>query len=194
VSLCGVPFCVKSPRNAMSWRVGFISSKRGEESLAPNMSVRENLYMNPTATGAGILEPIRPSAERARCLRVLRRFSVRTSDPERPVGNLSGGNQQKVVVARWMESEVQLLILEEPTIGVDVGSKAEIYRDLELAHRRGRAVLLISSDFEEVEKVCHRALVFNRGQVTAEIVRPDISVAKLTELAAGSGQAANAAA
>jgi len=93
-----------------------------------------------------------------------------------------------------MESEVQLLILEEPTIGVDVGSKAEIYRDLELAHKRGRAVLLISSDFEEVEKVCHRALVFNRGKVTAELLRPDISVAKLTELAAGSGQPASAAA
>ena len=93
-----------------------------------------------------------------------------------------------------MESEVELLILEEPTIGVDVGSKAEIYRDLELAHRRGRAVLLISSDFEEVAKVCHRALVFNRGQITAEIARPDISVAKLTELAAGAGQTASAAA
>jgi ribose transport system ATP-binding protein len=185
VSLCGVPFCVKSPRNAMSWRVGFISSKRGEESLAPNMSVRENLYMNPTATGAGILEPIRPSAERARCLRVLRRFSVRTSDPERPVGNLSGGNQQKVVVARWFEAGSRLLVLEEPTFGVDVGSKAEIYRILREALGRGLAVLLISSDFEEVAGMSHRALVFDHGRVTAELTHDELSIARLTALAAG---------
>ena len=81
-----------------------------------------------------------------------------------------------------MESDVDLLILEEPTIGVDVGSKAEIYRDLDLAHERGRAVLLVSSDFEEVEKICHRALVFDRGKIVAEIRRPEINVASLTAL------------
>ncbi len=84
-----------------------------------------------------------------------------------------------------MEADVRLLILEEPTIGVDVGSKAEIYRDLRIADERGRAVLLISSDFEEVEKVCHRALVFSRGKLTAAIDRKNINVANLTTLAAG---------
>ena len=92
------------------------------------------------------------------------------------------------------DADVDLLILEEPTIGVDVGSKAEIYRDLDLAHRRGRAVLLISSDFEEVEKGCHRAIVFNRGRAIAELVRPDVTVARLTALAAGSESRAGAAA
>ena len=185
VSLRGAPFRVKSPRNAMSRRVGFISSKRAEESLAPNMSVRENLYMNPMAAGGGILEPIRPSAERGRCLRVLRRFSVRASDPERPVGNLSGGNQQKVVVARWFEAGSRLLVLEEPTFGVDVGSKAEIYQILREALGRGLAVLLISSDFEEVTGMSHRALVFDRGRVTAELTHDELSIARLTALAAG---------
>ncbi len=80
---------------------------------------------------------------------------------------------------------MDLLILEEPTIGVDVGSKAEIYRDLDLAHERGRAVLLVSSDFEEVEKICHRALVFDRGRIVAEIRRPEINVASLTALSTG---------
>ena len=93
-----------------------------------------------------------------------------------------------------MESDVDLLILEEPTIGVDVGSKAEIYRDLDLAHERGRAVLLISSDFEEVEKICHRALVFDRGRIVAEIRRPDITVARLTALSAGAAREAETAA
>jgi ribose transport system ATP-binding protein len=185
---------VHGPGDAIRQGIGFVSSRRAEESLAGRLSVLENLYMNSKARGLSPLRPVAPMRELAACRRALARFSVRPPNPSPPVATLSGGNQQKVVVARWMESEVQLLILEEPTIGVDVGSKAEIYRDLELAHKRGRAVLLISSDFEEVEKVCHRALVFNRGKVTAELLRPDISVAKLTELAAGSGQPASAAA
>jgi ribose transport system ATP-binding protein len=84
-----------------------------------------------------------------------------------------------------MEADVRLLILEEPTIGVDVGSKAEIYRDLQIADERGRAVLLISSDFDEVEKVSHRALVFSRGKLVAEVDRKNINVSNLTALAAG---------
>jgi ribose transport system ATP-binding protein len=188
------PITVHGSGEAIRHGIGLVSSRRAEESLASSLSVLENLYLNSNARGLSPLRPVAPARELDSCRRALARFSVRPPDPSPPVATLSGGNQQKVVVARWMESEVELLILEEPTIGVDVGSKAEIYRDLELAHKRGRGVLLISSDFEEVEKVCHRALVFNRGQVTAEILRPDISVARLTELAAGAGQSASAAA
>jgi ribose transport system ATP-binding protein len=147
--------------------------------------VLENLYMNPLARGIRPFRPVARRRELSACRRALARFSVRPPDPTRPIATLSGGNQQKVVVARWMEADVRLLILEEPTIGVDVGSKAEIYRDLRIADERGRAVLLISSDFEEVEKVCHRALVFSRGKLTAAIDRKNINVANLTTLAAG---------
>jgi ribose transport system ATP-binding protein len=188
------PIEVHAPGQAIRQGIGFVSSRRAEESLASPLTVLENLYLNSNARGLSPLRPVNPARELEACRRALARFSVRPPDPSPPVATLSGGNQQKVVVARWMESEVELLILEEPTIGVDVGSKAEIYRDLELAHKRGRAVLLISSDFEEVEKICHRALVFNRGQVTAEIDRPQISVARLTELAAGADETASAAA
>ena len=91
------------------------------------------------------------------------------------IATLSGGNQQKVVVARWMEAGSRLLVLEEPTFGVDVGSKAEIYRLLQEALDQGLAVLLISSDFEEVAGICHRALIFDRGRVTAELARDELS-------------------
>lgn len=173
------------PAAAMALGIGFISSRRAEESLAGAMSIRENLYLNPSARGAAPLWPIRPSAEQASASRALARFSVRPSDPSRPIITLSGGNQQKVVVARWMEARIRVLILEEPTIGVDVGSKAEIYRDLAESLQQGIAVLLISSDFEEVEKIAHRALVFSRGMVVAEVPRSGITVAHLTTLAAG---------
>ena len=99
---------------------------------------------------------------------MLKRFSIKAARPRAAcVATLCGGNQQKVVVARWMEAKVRLLILEEPTIGVDVGSKAEIYHLLQQSLKQGMAVLLISSDFEEVERICHRALVFSRGRVVA---------------------------
>jgi ribose transport system ATP-binding protein len=84
-----------------------------------------------------------------------------------------------------MEARVKLLILEEPTIGVDIGAKADIYHLLQSSLRKGLAVLLISSDFEEVERICHRALVFSRGQVAAEIPRHALTVAVLTAASSG---------
>ena len=158
--------------------IGFVSSKRGEESLAPSLTVRENLFINPVTTGTSSSAPIAPAGEQARCLRVLHRFSVRPPEPERVIATLSGGNQQKVVVARWMEAGSRLLVLEEPTFGVDVGSKAEIYRLLQEALDKGLAVLLISSDFEEVAGICHRALIFDRGRVTAELGRERASASR----------------
>ena len=115
----------------------------------------------------------------------LRRFSVRPAEPERPIATLSGGNQQKVVVARWMEAGSRLLVLEEPTFGVDVGSKAEIYRLLQEEIDNGLLVLLISSDFEEVAGISTRALIFDRGRVSAELARDELSIARLTALASG---------
>ena len=84
------------------------------------MSVRENVYMNRAATGKGVLQPVWRGEELTDCRAVLQRLSVKPQEPEAVVATLSGGNQQKVVLARWMEANVRLLILEEPTIGVDV--------------------------------------------------------------------------
>jgi ribose transport system ATP-binding protein len=190
----GAPIAVDGPNGAIRSGIGFVSSRRAEESLAGGLSVLENLYLYAGARGVPALRPVNRLRELVSCRQALARFSVRPPNPLPPIVTLSGGNQQKVVVARWMESQVELLVLEEPTIGVDVGSKAEIYRDLDHAHERGRAILLISSDFEEVEKVCHRALVFNRGRVTAELHRPDITVGRLTALAAGAHPTAEVAA
>jgi ribose transport system ATP-binding protein len=185
IQLDGRPITPHSPGGAMAMGIGFISSKRGEESLAASMSLQENIYLNPKLTGAHITQPIRRAIERRNCEAVLARYSVRPADPTRPIATLSGGNQQKVVVARWLEGHVRLLILEEPTIGVDVGSKAEIYGLLQNSLGNGMAALLISSDFEEVAKVCNRAFVFNRGRVVEELDRSRVTVSILTALAAG---------
>jgi ribose transport system ATP-binding protein len=185
VSLAGLASPVARPADAIRHRVGFVSSKRGEESLAPNLTVRENLFLNPTVAGARHSRPIVPATERQRCLRVLRRFSIRPPEPERQIATLSGGNQQKVILARWFEARSRLLVLEEPTFGVDVGAKAELYRLLQEGLDDGLAVLLISSDFEEVAGISSRAFVFNRGKVFTELGRGELSVARLTAAASG---------
>jgi ribose transport system ATP-binding protein len=189
VALNGEPIVLRSPADSMAQGIGFVSSRRAEEGIAANLAVRENIYLNPAASGKGVLAFVSRAEELKRANDAARRFSITAASVEAPAATLSGGNQQKVIVARWMETEARLLILEEPTIGVDVGAKADIYHLLQLSLSRGLAVLLISSDFEEVERVCHRALVFSRGRVVAEIPRERLTVAALTQTASGGTEA-----
>jgi ribose transport system ATP-binding protein len=189
ITLDGEAVAPTSPAEAMAHGIGFVSSRRAEEGIAANLAVRENIYLNPAASGKGVLELVPRAEELKRAGDAARRFSIKAASVEEPAATLSGGNQQKVVIARWMETEAKLLILEEPTIGVDIGAKADIYHLLQLSLRRGLAVLLISSDFEEVERICHRALVFSRGRVVAEIPRERLTVAALTQTASGGASA-----
>lgn len=183
------PLRARTPRDAMDLGVAFVSSKRTEEGVAGSLSVRENIYPNAAMQGKGIFSWRRPREERERVRSVMDRFDVRPRDHEREVGTLSGGNQQKSILARWLEAESGLLILEEPTFGVDVGARAEIYRILGRYVAEGNAVLLVSSDFEEVAGISNRALVFRRGRVVAEVPRDELSVLRLTELATGATDA-----
>lgn len=137
----------------------------------------------PRAGGLSALRWISPRRERADATSLVERFGVRPADSEAPIATLSGGNQQKIMIGRWLRISRRVVILEEPTAGVDVGAKAEIYRLLDGALAEGLAVLLISTDFEEIANVCHRALVFVRGTVTAELSGDDLTVTELTHAA-----------
>jgi ribose transport system ATP-binding protein len=192
VRLDGKVVDLSKPRAASDAGIGFVSSKRREENLAPSLTVRENLFMNPALVERGGMRPIWRRGEIARSLAVLKRVSVRPMDSERTVLTLSGGNQQKVVLSRWIEANRRVLILEEPTIGVDVGSKAEIYDLIGEALTSGLSVLLVSSDFEEVARICHRALVFDRGRINLNLRGREISVSRLIE-AASAGTRVSAA-
>lgn len=183
------PLRARTARDAMDLGIAFVSSKRTEEGVAGSLTVRENIYPNAAMQGKGILGWRRPREERERVRDVMDRFDVRPRDHEREVGTLSGGNQQKSILARWLEAESGLLILEEPTFGVDVGARAEIYRILGRYVAQGNAVLLVSSDFEEVAGISNRALVFRRGRIVAEVPRTELSVLRLTELATGATDA-----
>jgi ribose transport system ATP-binding protein len=174
-----------SPLEAMKSGIGFVSSNRREESLAMTLTVRENFFMNPANRKLKLHNLIQPKTEKSDARAWVKRFNVRPPDAEQALDTLSGGNQQKVVMGRWLEFGAKLLILEEPTLGVDVGSKAEIYGFLVAALESGAAVLLVSTDLEEIAGICHRALVFNRGSVTAELEGTALTVAALVHAAAG---------
>ena len=160
---------LSSPRAALRAGIGLVARDRTEESVAPALSIRENAYLNPAAAGRRLLSVLSPRAEARRAVELGASVGLRPNDPDLAIEGLSGGNQQKVIVGRWLATGRRLLVAEDPTAGVDVGAKAEIYRLIARALDAGLAVVVVSTDFEEVAHICHRALVFNRGRIIAEL-------------------------
>lgn len=157
-----------------------------EESLAPSLSIRENAFLNPGAAGRSWYAPRSPSLEAKLASELGEAVGLRPNDPDLPIEGLSGGNQQKVVVGRWLATERSLLVAEDPTAGVDVGAKAEIYRLIARALESGLAVIVVSTDFEEIAHICHRALVFNRGRIIAELAGPALTTEAVISAASAS--------
>jgi ribose transport system ATP-binding protein len=187
IRLRGVSPDLDAPPGAIRQGICFVAGDRNADSIAPGLSVRENLFLNPRASGRGLLAWRAPSEEAAEAARLGKGVGLQPNDPAAPIETLSGGNQQKVVLARWMRIGGSVLALEDPTAGVDVGAKAEIYRLLADAVGRGQAVLLIATDFEEVAEICHRALVFRGGRIVAELAGDRLSHEQLVHTASLAG-------
>jgi ribose transport system ATP-binding protein len=179
VLLDGEKITVASPQQAMAHGINLVCADRTGESIMPNLMVRENMFLNPVAAGHGLLSMLAPGKETRAARDLGQQVGLRPNDPGLAIELLSGGNQQKVVVGRWLHLSAKVYVFEDPTAGVDVGAKAEIYRLFDVALQAGAAILIISTDFEEVAKVCHRALVFDRGRVVAELAAADLSVENL---------------
>jgi ribose transport system ATP-binding protein len=169
VELDGQRLDLATPYAALRNGVGMMARDRTEESVAPSLTVRENAFLNPGASGRSLFSPLSPRSEASRARALGRSVNLQPNAPELAIESLSGGNQQKVVVGRWLATERRLLVAEDPTAGVDVGAKAEIYALIARALDAGLAVVVVSTDFEEVAQICHRVLVFNRGAITAEL-------------------------
>ena len=186
IALDGETLDLPSPYAALSQGIGLMARDRGEESVAPSLSVRENLFLNPGALGRSPFSPLSPGAEAQKAIGLGAQLDIRPNDPALPIEGLSGGNQQKVVVGRWLATERRLLVAEDPTAGVDVGAKAEIYGLIARALDNGLAVIVVSTDFEEVAQICHRALVFNRGRIVAELTGDALTTEAVIMAASGS--------
>jgi ribose transport system ATP-binding protein len=175
----GRPLAAGSPREAMRQGINLVCADRVGESVMPNLTVRENLFINPLAAGLGPFAFLSPGRESHASRDIGARVGLRPNDPSLAIELLSGGNQQKVVIGRWLHLAGKIYVFEDPTAGVDVGAKAEIYRLFDVALQAGAAIVIVSTDFEEIAKVCHRALVFDRGRVVAELGAADLSVENL---------------
>jgi ribose transport system ATP-binding protein len=186
VLLDGRSIAPASPRQAMRAGIHLVCADRIADSVAPNLSVRENLFLNPQTASSGRSRVLWPRRETAAAFSLGQQIGLRPNDPALPIEWLSGGNQQKVVLGRWLHLNGKIYILEDPTAGVDVGAKADIYRLFDVALKRGAVILLVSTDFEEVAKICHRALVFDRGRVAAELAGSSLSIENLLAAASAS--------
>lgn len=181
----GVPVVFHSPREAIRARMGYCSEDRKAEGIIPFMSVRENLTLAalPVLSRHGIVDKAEQQAIVDRFISLL---SIKVADPDQEIRQLSGGNQQKVLLARWLCLNPEVLLLDEPTRGIDVGAKAEIHALIESLAGEGLAVLMITSEIEEVVEGSDRVFVLRDGRTVAEFGPRQISQdAIITAMAEG---------
>ena len=185
----GRPFAPRAPREALRAGVALLTEDRLGDGLVLGMSTCDNaaLASLPAFTRLGLLERVR---QRAAVAGKVRELAIRPPDLDREVATLSGGNQQKVVLARWLLAHARLLILDEPTRGVDVGAKRDIYELVARLADDGMAILLISSELPEILGLCDRVLVMREGRIAGSFDRTQASEERLLACASGLASAA----
>jgi ribose transport system ATP-binding protein len=177
----GDSYSPKAPRDAMAAGVAYIPEQRDVDAAFPDLSVRENLSVGQLRRYWG-RAGFRHRQERDDAHSSVDEFAVRTAGIEANLSSLSGGNQQKVILARWLRRDPCLLLLDEPTQGVDVGARADVYRSVRAAVSEGAGALLVSSDFEELAHASDRVLVLREGRIAAEVTGPELTAHRLNEL------------
>ncbi|WP_460062576.1 sugar ABC transporter ATP-binding protein [Streptomyces sp. YKOK-I1] len=182
--LDGSPYRPAARPRYRSDRVAYVPPDRVRDGLAVDLTARENLYLDGRTPVSN--ERLGRKAEARHAAALLTESGVRPADPETTLSTLSGGNMQKVLLAKWLATEPRLLVLAEPTVGVDIGAREDLYTRVRAARDTGMSVLLTSSDLEETLKLSDRVLVMRYGEVVAERRCDDLTLDELTALTNGS--------
>jgi ABC-type sugar transport system ATPase subunit len=171
VRVAGREVRIRSPRDAVRAGLALIPEDRGRAGLATRLPLMHNLTAaNLHAVSRfGIL---RGGAERSAAEGLMERLRIRAGSPRQLAGRLSGGNQQKVVIAKWLHCGARVFLFDEPTRGIDVGAKAEVFELMDGLTRAGAAILMVSSELPELLQVADRILVMCHGRITAELPHP----------------------
>ncbi len=180
ILISGKPVRVNNIQDALAHGIGYVPEDRLTEGLFLERSISNNIIarvLDELRNGPIALDSKRVKAQVAEWVR---RLSIKTTDPELPVKTLSGGNQQRVVLAKWLASKPKVLILNGPTVGVDVGSKAELHSIVKQLAREGLGVIIISDDIPELMQTCNRILLMRRGRVAERFERREIDEIELT--------------
>jgi ribose transport system ATP-binding protein len=178
----GRPLHGHSAHEAIARGIGYVPEDRKNDAIFNDLSVRENIVA-PSLPQFWRWSGMATRREAAAAARVRSEFGIKSRNLEDPISSLSGGNQQKAVLARWLRLKPALLLLDEPTQGVDIGARADIYAIVRRAVAEGASVLLVASDFDELARVSDRVLVVRDGKVAAEVKPPELDQHILTQLA-----------
>jgi len=173
----GKPVTIKSAIDAIKADLGFVTEDRKETGLVLCRDVAENTNYVYWQKTRGFFKSRRVSA--ANTKRMIDRLNIRCQSPAQNVSNLSGGNQQKVALAKWLLSGARVLVLDEPTRGVDVGARQEIYRIIQELAAEGVAIVIVSSDLPEVLGICQRVIIMHEGRVTGTLLSSEMTEAKI---------------
>src|SRR5438105_1943285 len=160
---------IRSPRDAVGHGIGYLSEDRKRYGLALGLDVEINTLLASLDRYVGVLGWVQPARTRATAAGHVRSLAIKTPSLQQKVRNLSGGNQQKVVVGKWLTADSRVLIFDEPARGSDVGAKSEIYRLLNTLAQQGKSIIMISSELPEVLRMSHRIVVMCEGRITGEL-------------------------
>ncbi len=182
--LDGKPIRPRSPRQGIDLGIGLLTEDRKSQGLVLCMRVRENTTLSRLGKLVrwGFVDSV---TERKEVQTFVSNLAIKTPSTEERVRNLSGGTQQKVVLSKWIFTQSRVLIFDEPTRGIDVGAKAEIYQLMLQLVGQGIAILMISSELPEVLRLCDRILVMHAGRIAGELAREEADQEKIMALAMG---------
>ena len=185
IRIDGVPVKIKKPLDAITAGVALVTDKRHAEGLCLQLSVNDNIAL-PSLRQRQAFGVISRKREKSLVDRNIQNFNIRTSSPDKQVRYLSGGNQQKIVIGKWLNKDPKIIFFIEPTLGVDVGAKAEIYQVIRaLADKEGKGVVLVTSDMLELLGLCDRILVMHKGRITREFQRDEATEERILKAAVG---------
>ena len=184
VKIKGKNVRITKPIDAMKNGIGYLAEDRKRDGIIADLSVRENIILALQVMN-GFFKPISRSESEAFADEYIKALSIKTANRETPVGSLSGGNQQKVILARWLLTHPDYLILDEPTRGIDVGTKLEIQKLVLKLAEEGVSVTFISSEIEEMLRTCSRLIVMRDRHIVGELKGADLNQAKVMKTIAG---------
>jgi len=194
VMLDGKDTVIGSPRDAMDAGIAYLTEDRKGLGLFLDMTINENINIGVIGKDAGKVGILNFAAAKERAARAIKSLSIRTSSDGINVGALSGGNQQKALIARLLETKPRVIIFDEPTRGVDVGAKSEIYRIIDELAQTGIAIVVISSDLPEIIGIADRVLVMREGHIAGEVLAtPDQPISQEAIMAFSTGSASKVA-
>ncbi|WMX55696.1 sugar ABC transporter ATP-binding protein [Peribacillus sp. R9-11] len=184
ITVEGKKVSIRKPTDAVRYGLAFITENRKEEGLILDFSVRENIGL-PNLKSFAPSGLVKTEDEKKFAEMMIKRLHVKTSSTETIIGNLSGGNQQKVVIAKWIGTSPKVLIMDEPTRGIDVGAKREIYELMNELTERGIAIIMVSSELPEIVGMSDRILVVHEGKIAGELKKQEVTQEKIMALATG---------